>query len=432
MFIAFWNFFNGQDNSNENQSTSSQSSDSSDRKRENQRLNSSSNNQIQEKDGQLSFHAFDNKLNGSKAEQNLYDNNKLHNGNYQERKISSYRFNSTTTDKPQNEPQINNDIQMQQENLQDKFEKQEDIHQNYEQMPLDFQIIGQYKVILGGWLEVSVNMGDITEEKVDAITNAANEKLLHGGGVAAAIIKKGGHQIQIESDSWKERYGLVQVGTAPVVTGSGNIKNCKQIIHAVGPRWTNDTCRTACKYNLKSVSIPAISSGIFRFPRKLCAAHLFRAVEDFCFENRLEIQVDSNPSLRVIRFTNFDLPTKFNDKERKYEAKIHQREIHDQETQTLLSYDEVEMRIGNQIRDKIKKELVAEYALRYKELVKKWENERRELLDRDQNSQQYQHHAQQHNSHNRFDPILNKNGNLNILKVTLIMYKEGDITETGK
>ena len=45
---------------------------------------------------------------------------------------------------------------------------------------------------MNGWLEVSVNLGDITNEEVDAITNAANEHLAHGAGVAGAIMRKGG------------------------------------------------------------------------------------------------------------------------------------------------------------------------------------------------------------------------------------------------
>ena len=50
----------------------------------------------------------------------------------------------------------------------------------------------KHRAVLNGWLDVSVNLGDITNENVDAITNAANEYLSHGAGVAGAIMRKGG------------------------------------------------------------------------------------------------------------------------------------------------------------------------------------------------------------------------------------------------
>ncbi len=50
----------------------------------------------------------------------------------------------------------------------------------------------KFEVVINGWLNVSVNLGDITNEEVDAITNAANEHLMHGAGVAGAIMKRGG------------------------------------------------------------------------------------------------------------------------------------------------------------------------------------------------------------------------------------------------
>ena len=50
----------------------------------------------------------------------------------------------------------------------------------------------KFEVVLNDWLDVSVNLGDITNEKVDAITNAANEHLCHGAGVAGAIMRRGG------------------------------------------------------------------------------------------------------------------------------------------------------------------------------------------------------------------------------------------------
>ncbi|CDW79702.1 UNKNOWN [Stylonychia lemnae] len=189
---------------------------------------------------------------------------------------------------------------------------------NYEEDTLSFQMKEQNKVLLGGWLEVSVNFGDITNEQVDAITNAANEFLSHSGGLPFAISKKGGPSIQHDSNLWVNQNGKVETGTGRAVTKAGNMTNCKYVIHAVGPIWTNgrrddekllydcvtDTLKTASKLNCRSVSIPAISSGIFGFPKDLCAAHLFRAAEDFCFQND-----QNNTCLRIIRFTNFDQET---------------------------------------------------------------------------------------------------------------------------
>src|ERR687895_678565 len=76
--------------------------------------------------------------------------------------------------------------------------------------------------------------GDITEREVDAIVNAANSYLRHGGGVAAAIVRKGGAIIQQESN----KIGFVPVGFAAITT-AGKLP-CKAIIHAVGPRMGED------------------------------------------------------------------------------------------------------------------------------------------------------------------------------------------------
>ena len=72
--------------------------------------------------------------------------------------------------------------------------------------------------------------GDITERNTDAIVNAANSYLKHGGGVAAAIVRKGGSTIQDESD----KIGFVSVGSA-VITTAGKLSS-KAVIHVVGPR----------------------------------------------------------------------------------------------------------------------------------------------------------------------------------------------------
>src|SRR5512146_11618 len=77
--------------------------------------------------------------------------------------------------------------------------------------------------------------GDLTEEQVDAIVNAANSHLAHGGGVAGAIVRRGGPSIQAESDAWVHKHGPV-THAEPAYTGAGRLP-CRYVIHAVGPIW---------------------------------------------------------------------------------------------------------------------------------------------------------------------------------------------------
>ncbi|HVT16125.1 MAG TPA: macro domain-containing protein [Thermoanaerobaculia bacterium] len=114
--------------------------------------------------------------------------------------------------------------------------------------------------------------GDITRLEVDAIVNAANEKLRLGSGVAGAIRERGGPSIQEECD----RIGRTPVGTA-VMTGAGNLP-ARQVIHAVGPRMgegdedkklasaVRSSLALADRRGLKSIALPAISTGVFGFP----------------------------------------------------------------------------------------------------------------------------------------------------------------------
>lgn len=114
--------------------------------------------------------------------------------------------------------------------------------------------------------------GDITSLEVDAIVNAANEQLQLGSGVAGAIRQKGGPTIQEECN----RIGSTPVGTA-VMTGAGNLK-ARQVIHTVGPRMgegdedkklasaVRAALALADRRGMKSIAIPAISTGNFGFP----------------------------------------------------------------------------------------------------------------------------------------------------------------------
>ena len=78
---------------------------------------------------------------------------------------------------------------------------------------------------------------DITNESTTAITNAANSHLMHGGGVAGAISRKGGPSIQKESSAYVKKYGPVPTGEC-AQTSAGKLL-CKYVIHAVGPMWSN-------------------------------------------------------------------------------------------------------------------------------------------------------------------------------------------------
>lgn len=154
--------------------------------------------------------------------------------------------------------------------------------------------------------------GDITAEKVDAIVNAANKYLLHGGGVAAAIVRRGGEIIQEESDRWIEKNGLVP-HNKPAYTSAGDLP-CKYVIHAVGPIWgegDEDNHLTAAvtgslsradELSLTSIAFPAISTGIFGFPKERAARIIYTSIRDYFLTN-----LDSKLSL--VRLVIYDRAT---------------------------------------------------------------------------------------------------------------------------
>ncbi|MFL6359700.1 MAG: macro domain-containing protein [Nitrososphaeraceae archaeon] len=157
--------------------------------------------------------------------------------------------------------------------------------------------------------------GDITERNVDAIVNSANSYLKHGGGVAAAIVRKGGAIIQEESDKIVTSRGLVPVGLA-VITTAGNLP-CKTVIHAVGPRLgegnedyklrkaVRSSLLLASERGFKSISMPAISSGIFGFPKDRCAKILVEESKTFLQWNNNNNN-DAIPTLDTVEFCVFD------------------------------------------------------------------------------------------------------------------------------
>ncbi len=151
--------------------------------------------------------------------------------------------------------------------------------------------------------------GDITEQNVDVVVNPANSFLKHGGGVAGAIVRKGGNIIQIESD----RIGFVPVGSS-VLTSSGKLP-CSAIIHTVGPKMgegnedfklsksINSSLSLASEKGYTSISIPAISSGIFGFPKDRCA--------DILLDESIKFLTNNNTTLQLVEFCIMDDETLF-------------------------------------------------------------------------------------------------------------------------
>lgn len=159
---------------------------------------------------------------------------------------------------------------------------------------------------------LQIVQGDITVDEVDTIVNAANEQLQHGGGVAWAISKRGGATVQKESDDWVRKHGPVP-HSHPAWT-LGGLLLAKYIIHAVGPVWGDGdedkklsdaitgSLRVADELKCTSISMPAISTGIFGFPKDRAAGLIFSAIETYFTEI-------NNSTIQTVRLVLFDEAT---------------------------------------------------------------------------------------------------------------------------
>ncbi len=154
--------------------------------------------------------------------------------------------------------------------------------------------------------KIRLVQGDITEMNVDAVVNAANNDLVLGAGVAGAIRRKGGDEIQRECDE----IGTIPVGTA-AITGGGRLK-ARWVLHAASMELGGSTTaaslrgstlhslRLAEKKSLKSIAFPAIGAGIGGFPPRECAEIMLRAV----FEH-----LRQPTSIETVFFVLYDQPT---------------------------------------------------------------------------------------------------------------------------
>ncbi|HEY2962618.1 MAG TPA: O-acetyl-ADP-ribose deacetylase [Pyrinomonadaceae bacterium] len=142
---------------------------------------------------------------------------------------------------------------------------------------------------------VVVVVGDITRHDVDAVVNAANSSLLGGAGVDGAIHRVGGPQILQECrEIRRQRYPHGLPTGEAVITGGGNLP-ARYVIHTVGPIYGNEPERAAellaaCYHNsltlayqhaVSSIAFPAISTGIYGYPKPEAAAVSSRAIKEF-------------------------------------------------------------------------------------------------------------------------------------------------------
>ncbi len=155
---------------------------------------------------------------------------------------------------------------------------------------------------------VAAVLGDLTVEPVDVIVNAANSQLAHGGGLAGAIVRRGGEEIQEESN----RLAPVPVGGCAVTT-AGTLPS-RWVVHAVGPMWgegdEESKLRAAVRSSLDearrlgagSIALPAISTGIFGYPK----VEGTRVIVD---EVLRWLRTSHDHRLASVRLTAFDEPT---------------------------------------------------------------------------------------------------------------------------
>lgn len=149
--------------------------------------------------------------------------------------------------------------------------------------------------------------GDITDQTVDAIVNAANRHLAGGGGVDGAIHRRGGPQIMQET---RRRYPAGCPTGDAVISSAGNL-NCRYVIHAVGPYWQGGQAgeaellssayrrclQLAAEHQCDSISLPSLSTGAYRYPMDQAADIALEACVEF---------LRKHPTLRLIRFVLFD------------------------------------------------------------------------------------------------------------------------------
>lgn len=145
---------------------------------------------------------------------------------------------------------------------------------------------------------IQVLQGDITRLEVDVIVNAANSSLMGGGGVDGAIHRAAGPALQEACAVVRQQQGSCPTGHA-VITQAGDLK-AKAVIHTVGPVWEGgeaheaslleqayrNSLQLALDNGYQSVAFPAISTGVYGYPKPAAAEIAFHTVEQFLIRHR--------------------------------------------------------------------------------------------------------------------------------------------------
>ncbi|KAI8490692.1 positive regulation of interleukin-4-mediated signaling pathway [Branchiostoma belcheri] len=189
------------------------------------------------------------------------------------------------------------------------------IKTHQEKKPNDVHCEPLNHVLLPHSRKLVVFKDDLTKHRVDAITNAANKNLKNGGGLAEAIIKAGGKEIQEHCDQIMKEEPMGLMAGAVRVTGPGKLP-CKGVLHAVGPNFheikddkhsrdelfktVTNVLTMASRYRFSSVAIPAISSGIFGGPLDLCTKTVVRAAG-------LYFKRNSDSNVNEVHFVGIDM-----------------------------------------------------------------------------------------------------------------------------
>ncbi len=168
-------------------------------------------------------------------------------------------------------------------------------------------------IVQVGHSQLQLLKGDITAIAVDAIVNAANSQLAGGGGVDGAIHRAGGPEIMTELDVIRNRIGRCKTGDA-VVTGAGRLP-AKYVFHAVGPIYRDgqhgeaaalQSCYAAClrlamEHNVKTISFPSISTGVYGYPIDDGAGIAVHTVADWLREHRGSVR-----TVKLVQFSDRD------------------------------------------------------------------------------------------------------------------------------